>query len=845
MLGPLRFRIKMPGDPTKELPITSCIDVRRGGITKEDAKTLSQEIRQHGVHLFLILTDIATHPEALEELEFLPQIVLIVGELRDLIKLLVISFAQKRGISIDPTLLSRAYGMMFEKFGLREQIVKWLERMSRKGYLLHFEGFSGDTAKACRFFINSIGEDLGLDKCWELSWNIRSFLPFGIDSKIIPDMGLEALKKHAKVLADYGFLSEEHGKFRIQRHPSEERILELLQYYGGSTTRATLMKHFIFREATEHVFDSLLEHMERKLLIARESREVVRFLNLPEVKRLREDSLANFEQKKSILSNNHPLTHILTWKEREWDIISLKEMEELIERFLTRIATATDEDMIRSYTFLIRELIDWYGFFVDKINISKLRADGMISQTEAEIGDLERRFRELVDDLIKATKAIGLHVELQELRKAKDELGEIKKLLENPLSKEEVEELIKPLAGDKKSRDTIRKEKLVTDVDEELRAQGIRGDWTIPEYVLIKKKREEIVSEIDNLKRTFDSLHELSEDLTLVTEEISKLFNNEGVSLSRLVFTSILRDASKRVVEGLIRRSPFPVNISTVTITDFHQALDAHVSFLKEQKERAEKAHEKLKSLQKTEESFSNNLCKIDTLGTFFKKFWEEDVPDVLENKKAEILRLHEDGFTEFKERTNQLCDFPIVEKECETISVDIGKLNGEAERLKRDYEELFEGIKRYFRTSSQFVVRLKSNVVPKLKDSDKFKINEILDKLQSLYDNMLTWIEDAIKQLLEKNTLIEGMPKTRTAFHEEERNLREAFVKEVKDLDEESTLILMEIVKVLALHKAQWLSVAEVCQAVSKQIGKDAEAIKKTLSEITEKGLLTLGIGF
>jgi hypothetical protein len=180
--------------------------------------------------------------------------------------------------------------------------------------------------------------------------------------------------------------------------------------------------------------------------------------------------------------------------------------------------------MIRSYTFLIRELIDWYVFFVDKINISKLKATGMISQLEMEVGGLERRFKELFDDLIKATKAIGLKIGLQELQKVKDELGEIKKFLENPLSTEEVEKLMKPLAGDKKSRDVIRKEKLITDVDEELRVQGIRGDWAVPEYVLIKKKGEEIFNEVNNLNSTLESLHELSGELTLLTEEISKLF---------------------------------------------------------------------------------------------------------------------------------------------------------------------------------------------------------------------------------------------------------------------------------------------------------------------------------
>jgi hypothetical protein len=298
-------------------------------------------------------------------------------------------------------------------------------------------------------------------------------------------------------------------------------------------------------------------------------------------------------------------------------------------------------------------------------------------------------------------------------------------------------------------------------------------------------------------------------------------------------------------VEGVIRRPPFPINVCTVTITELHQALNAHVSFLRKEKERAERTDEKLKLLQKIEENFSYNLSKIELLGMLYRKFWEEDIPNGLEIRKGEILRLYDESFKEFKERIDYLHDFLTVEKESETVGKDIEKLNGEAERLLRHYKELFEGVKHYFRTGSLFIIRLQSNVIPKLIKSDKTKLNEILIKLQTLYEDILTWIEDAIKQVLEKNILTSEMPKTRTTFNDEEHNLREALIREIKDLDKESTLILMGIVKVLALHRAQWFSVAEVCEAVAKQTNKDAEVIKKTLLEITEKGFLTLGIGF
>jgi multidrug resistance efflux pump len=188
------------------------------------------------------------------------------------------------------------------------------------------------------------------------------------------------------------------------------------------------------------------------------------------------------------------------------------------------VATATDEELTRSYTFLIKELTDWYGHYVDKINLSMLKADESINQLETEIESLKLRSKELFNNIIKATKATDLQVELQELQKAKDDLDELKILLEKSLSREEIEKMIKTIIGDEKLMDESKREKLITDVDEEIKYQGIRGDWSVAEYVIFKEKEKEIIKEIKNLHEMINSLEHLSDDLASITDEISKLF---------------------------------------------------------------------------------------------------------------------------------------------------------------------------------------------------------------------------------------------------------------------------------------------------------------------------------
>lgn len=525
MRGPLTFKIKMPGDPLRNFPVKAIIEVKRGEVKLEDVHRISNFIHQEGAHLALILTDHTPSFEVMEELESIPQIVLRVVEHRDLVKLFVISLAKQRGIDIDKNLLSRAYASMFEKIGLREGIMRWFEQMTKKGYLLNFEAFVDETVKACRFFINCSGEKyVSLEECFQQSWDIRNLLPYGIVSEIIPDMSLGALKNHVKVLKDCGFLEEEQGKYRIKRHPSEERVIEILERYGGSTSKSTLMRHFIFREAMERIFDSLLEHMERKMLIAYEH-NTIRLIKLHDVRRRREEFINKFQQcKREIhVSSALPFAIILTWKENKWNLIPLESMEEVIEKLLEEVSLATSEEEIRSRTFLIEELVKWYETYTEIILLSKNKADETVRLLERKVGDIEQRCNIILDKLVKSMRIAGLQIELSEIQKLKSKLNEIKQFVESREERDYLEKVLEPLVGGKRIEREIRKEKLASDIDEEMEKRKIRGDWTIAKYLLLKKEEYDMLNEINVLEKMLISLETLLGELETIVKEMSNL----------------------------------------------------------------------------------------------------------------------------------------------------------------------------------------------------------------------------------------------------------------------------------------------------------------------------------
>jgi len=846
MKGPLYFRFKLLGE-AKDFPVKAIVDIRKGGITHEDIAELSKVIKQNAAHLVLIITDHSPSSEVLEELEALPQIIITTVEQRDIVKLLVISLAKKRGEDIDKNLLQRAYTIMFEKFGLREQIIKWLERMSEKGYILDFEGFVDRSVKACRFFINSLGKTLTLEDCWKQSWALRDLLPFGIESKIIPDMGLGELEKYTMILKNYGFVEEKSGKYFLRAHPSEDRIIDLLDRHEGVSSKNALIGNFIFKKTNMHLFDSLLNHMERKLVISVEHHDLVHYLSLADVRRLRDDVVKLFEQKKLVLegAREKSFAHIVTWKMPKWLLIDVKFMEETIENFLSEISTATDEDIIRSRTFLIVELVNWYSTYVDKLTLAVSKSNELINNLELEISNLEKRANKVIENLVTATKATNLKVELQELQKARNDVNETKALLDDFKSLEEIEEMLKPIAGGKKTKDATRKEKLWTDIDEIMKNRGIRGDWGIAKYVLITTRVEKIRDEINGLDHVVTSLDSLSNELVQIAEEITKHFQEplNHRTASHLKLAPMFIEISKRIANGVVRESPFPLNVSTVTITELQESMKEHVDILKKENERAKNVKTNIEFLRQHESLLHDELQRIMLLERLYEEFWEDKVSDALKREYNTICQTYSRIFEELNEEIENLSDFNVIRKKCEKISQQVEICARKALETLNRFKELFDDIKNYIKVGSAFVERLRKNVVPKLTKSDGTKINEILNELAVLYEWLSKWMANSIKQILEKTSSPE-IPKNRTTILNEELELRESLIHEIKDLEDEETAILLELIK-LSSTRRHPLPLSEASEIISRQMNLNQEKVKKLFLTIADKGFLTLAITF
>jgi hypothetical protein len=309
--------------------------------------------------------------------------------------------------------------------------------------------------------------------------------------------------------------------------------------------------------------------------------------------------------------------------------------------------------------------------------------------------------------------------------------------------------------------------------------------------------------------------------------------------------SSYLINISKRIAETRISRSPFPSNVSILTIGELHEAMKRHVDYLRDEIKRAEAAKEHINSLNEIEEDFVKTMETLESLEVFYEKFWEEKVPENLGCKKKVISDKYNQILESLKNDEIIFNDFNKVVDQCKTLQTELLDLNRRAKNMLNQYEGLFESIKQYLTAGSMFVKRFKENIVPKLAKSDKNKIEMLLESLANLYDGSILWLETMLENLLQKSLYISSLPKTRTTIHDEECRLREALIREIKDLNERETLVLMKIIEFLAHRKSFWLPLTEACKKIAQEVNISFDEAKQMILSISEKGFTALAVGF
>ncbi|MEM4179249.1 MAG: hypothetical protein QXJ55_06205 [Candidatus Caldarchaeum sp.] len=309
--------------------------------------------------------------------------------------------------------------------------------------------------------------------------------------------------------------------------------------------------------------------------------------------------------------------------------------------------------------------------------------------------------------------------------------------------------------------------------------------------------------------------------------------------------TILLNQAAREIVGGIIRRAPFPLNVNALTITELHDTISRHVKYLSTELDKAKTTKQTINELNRVEASLLNDLRKIESLEALFQKFWEEQIAQGLRREYEYIISEYNRVVQELKEKMGYLRDLTEIQKTSERTSIEIRSLVKRAEPLVERYSDLFSDARLYLKMGLTLVAGLQENVITKLTMSDKSKIEQLLNELRMLYDDTLTQLEKIISEIREKNLSVSELPITRTILLEKEQIIKENIIREIKDLDQLETLIIMEVIKASASRRSRWLPLSEACQIVTQTTHQDVETIKKILWNMAEKGFLTFAIGF
>jgi len=166
-------------------------------------------------------------------------------------KILATYLTYIKNIDYDEHMLTRVLKRILnEDLELVTKIHSWLDRQARRGIVIKISMESTsdprDLAGALQFFINVMDRPGSRKEVFDENRKLQGYIMYG--SKrfgLIPDIEFPKFSSIVEDLLINGFLKQEGEKLILRRHPTEDRILEILEDHGGSMSRALLVGHFI------------------------------------------------------------------------------------------------------------------------------------------------------------------------------------------------------------------------------------------------------------------------------------------------------------------------------------------------------------------------------------------------------------------------------------------------------------------------------------------------------------------------------------------------------------------------------------------------------------------------
>jgi hypothetical protein len=240
----------------KRPPVHCVILLYTGEIAQEaEEKIINKELGKEGENVIL---DVHLHPTLAKRI----------------ISIYRASFNPEE-IGSESLFMSVIKRIVIQELDFQDKVKDWLKAQEGKGFViidLPVEATSSlrEFADALKFYINFMGQEYTIQEIFNKNRDeLLKFIKYEAKKiSIIPDIELPKFARLTEDLVNNGFLLQSKGKYSLQFHPVEKRILSILKK-ETKLSNTELKAYFIIKSARflEDVFLPILEY---KGLVKRE-----------------------------------------------------------------------------------------------------------------------------------------------------------------------------------------------------------------------------------------------------------------------------------------------------------------------------------------------------------------------------------------------------------------------------------------------------------------------------------------------------------------------------------------------------------------------------------------------
>jgi hypothetical protein len=783
----------------KRPPVHCVILLYTGEITQEaEEKIVNKELGKEGENVIL---DVHLHPTLAKRI----------------ISIYRASFNPEE-IGSESLFMSVIKKIVAQELNFQDKMKDWLKAQEGKGIVildLPIEATSNlrEFADALKFYINFMGQEHSIQEIFNKNREeLLKFIRYEAKKiSIIPDIELPKFTRLTEDLVNNGFLSHSKGKYLLQLHPVEKRILSILKK-ETKLSNSELRAYFVTKSARflEDVFLPILEY---KGFVKQEGNSYT----LTNVSQFYTEVESEFQRFKRLTQTKscREYGYVFMTKEKGYRFITLREFEAFVEN-LRQQAQETiglnEEITLQKLSLLQRLLRHFIEEFTPLFENAANTAENILIDVRSFHSNLKEELQQVKDE---CSKWLKLEFEVENVSEYKN----VKRKYE------EIEEYAK-----------YRDEEVTRIVNEKF----VRNE-EILEIFYFRENEKEAFYFNPKLHLLFSQKAELDKVSTIVENNMKALrghfqnLNQRQAQIEQEIRNTII-DAKNRIsfsflgtlkqlMKDLLPELQ-PIVYETISLSDITQYVQREISSINSSLNSLSNCVSSLVELATDERSFLSVFEENERLRELVRYVFDiKGYESIVENFSLEIQEVR----NEYEKSVKQ-----ITLQDAQSLLQKMKNLRISLENLTKKIENTRSSIERAWSTYAIEVGKYIDNIeytLQLLKKHYPLDVKEIMVELEKIRKSI--GIKD-VRNLQLKLSEIEQM----------KSKIHQSFYKLIRPVLEEKEVKLLElVVKKTRQEGKEWLSEQELYQVMSSELNIQLEEVNKILQKLVEHGFLRKGI--